>query len=354
MFIVDAHQDIAYNYFEHGRDFLRSVQEKRKRESTFDKMRGIATLGLANALRGRVGLVFGTLYIDPAWSPFASKVVYENPQEAHDGALRQLAYYVALAERDERIKIIRTQQNLAAFEATLSYSEDDGLNQMGIVILMEGADPIREPGEVVDWYGHGVRIIGPAWSETRYAGGTGRPGPLTPLGFELLGNMQELNMLLDLSHLAEEAYFQAIEKYEGSMIASHSNPRAYVESDRMLSDDMIRVLAERDGVIGLVAYNRFIQKGWKKGDPKSKVTVEDYVNMIDYICQMLGNARHVGIGTDWDGGFGSESIPDPFDSIQDLIQLEDVFKNRGYSEQDIAGMLRQNFLRKLNEVLPSA
>ena len=355
MFIIDAHQDIAYNHFEFGRDFLRPALETRKLEPVFDKGRGYATLSLPDALRGRVGMAFGTLYVDPAWSPYAEKISYETPQEAHDHALRQLDHYYELEERDSRITIIRTHADLNQFQNNLRYDEENGgLNTFGVVILMEGADPIREPEEIVMWYNKGVRIVGPAWSETRYAGGTQRPGPFTDLGFALLKIMQELNILLDLSHLAEEAYYQAIETYAGSIIASHSNPKKYYNTDRSLSDEMIHLLAERDGVVGVVGYNHFIKQSWVKGHPKSDVSIEDYVNIIDYICQMLGNAQHVGIGTDWDGGFGAESIPAPFNTIADLQLLEEALKNRGYTQDDIECIFSKNFLRKLTEVMPTA
>src|SRR5690606_20183539 len=141
----------------------------------------------------------------------------------------------------------------------------------GLVVLMENADPVLEPEQFEEWYERGVRIVGPAWQATRYAGGTGQPGPLTKLGFELLDIMAGLNVMLDLSHLAEQACLQAIDHYEDVIIASHSNPRKFRDSDRHLSDNTIRLLAERDGVMGIVPYNRFLSNTWQYGDPKKDV-----------------------------------------------------------------------------------
>jgi membrane dipeptidase len=174
------------------------------------------------------------------------------------------------------------------------------------------------------------------------------------LGRELLGVMGDLNMILDLSHLAEEAYFQAVEIYDGPLLASHSNPRRFVDSDRQLSDDMIRRLAERDSVMGIVAYNRFLKQGWKpETDKKSDVTVGVMLDMIDHVCQLTGSARHVGIGTDWDGGFGWESIPTPFDSHIDLWLMRDFLLKRQYSKSDVSQILSGNFLRILKQGLPT-
>ncbi len=354
--ILDAHQDIAYNYFEAGRDFRQPALKKRQHDNSPEilKSRGLATIGLPDALQGRVGIVFATLYSTPGWSRFPAKIRYNSPREAHEQAMRQLDYYRRLVDSDDRVVLIQTQSDLQMVLASWAEGCDEAEHRLGLVILMEGADPILEPPQAEEWFAKGVRIIGPAWSETRYAGGTGRPGPLTDLGHELLEVMASNGMILDLSHLAEKAYYQAIERYEGPMIASHSNPRHFLDSDRMLSDKMIALLAERDGVMGLVPYNGFMTPDWRPGDPKNHVTIEHYLDMIDYVCQLTGSARHVGIGSDWDGGFGSESIPHPFDTVADLWKLNDALLNRGFQVTDVQAVLSGNFLRLLQQGLPSS
>jgi membrane dipeptidase len=144
-----------------------------------------------------------------------------------------------------------------------------------------------------------------------------------------------------------------VDRYEGTaIIASHSNPRKFRNSDRHLSDDMIRRLVERDGVMGIVMYNNFLSDNWKKGDNRATLPYTVILDAIDYVCQLSGSAAHVGIGTDWDGGFGLESIPGGLDTVTDLWQLGDALRSRGYSEADVEAILGGNMLRKLRQSLP--
>ncbi len=361
--IVDAHLDIAMNQVALGRDFTQptwvtQARENKRPGAPYDGI-GVASVGLPDLLLGRVALVFGTLWVCP---PVVSApldqllplIGYETPQQAYAQALRQIDYYHRLADEHPRVDLVRTQAELDAVLATWTPGTDFAEHTLGIVISMEGADPIIEPKQLEEWVGRGVRAVGPAWMETRYTAGTGAPGRLTDLGRELLDVMADFNLLLDVSHMAEDAYLEAIDRYEGPLIASHSNPRRFVESDRHLSDVMLRRLAERDGVVGMVLYNRFIKDGWTPHrDRKTDATLQDVLDMIDHVCQVTGSARHVGLGTDWDGGFGWESIPAPLDSHLDLWQLRGGLARRGHTEDDINGILAGNFLRQLRASLPA-
>ncbi len=358
MIVVDAHEDIAYNVLCYGRDYRRAVRETRQLEAgtAAVQQRGNATLGLPDALAGRVGVIFGTLFVAPydgkddqPWS----KCSYKTPREAYQLAMQQADYYHRLADENPQVRLIQTQADLDAVLATWEDSPETTDPQLGLALLMENADPILEPRQFEEWYQRGVRLVGPAWEATRYCGGTGYPGPLTKLGEELLDVMAGFNAILDLSHMSEEAYLQAVERYEGTIIASHSNPRRFRNSDRHLSDLMIRLLAERDGVMGIVLYNRFLSDDWTKGSPKSTVPLVRVVDAIDYVCQLTGSAAHVGIGTDFDGGFGTESIPDGLDSVADLLALGTALRARGYAEADVAAILSGNMLRKLRQGLPT-
>lgn len=352
--ILDAHQDIAWNNAAFGRDFTRSVAAKRAQEGAlpYNPHRGIATTGLPDSLLGRVGVVFGTIFVAPAWAAENFPPGYKTPQEAYKLGLNQIDVYHRLAESNERVSLIRSCKELDAVLATWADGVDFEKHKLGIVISMEGADPIREPQAFEEWYERGVRAVGLAWSETRYSGGTGRPGPLTGLGRELLEVMQSFNVILDLSHTSEEAFLEAVERYGGPIIASHSNPRKFRNSDRHLSDDMIRRLAERDGVMGVVLWNAFLQEGWSNTDKKNAVTMDRIVGAIDHICQITGTARHVGIGSDFDGGFGTEAIPAELDSVADLGLIGKALTAHGYSPEDVHGVLCGNFLRKLRAALP--
>lgn len=353
MIVVDAHQDIAYNALYFGRDYRKSAYETRRVEGGTSH-NGIATAGLPNALLGRIAVVFSTLFVAPEGAPGMTPTspVYKTAREAYDLASQQLDYYHRLADETDRVRLIMTQADLDAVLATWADGKSFEEHVQGFVVLMENADPIIEPKQFEEWYERGVRVVGPAWAGTRYCGGTGQPGPLTNDGRGLLEVMASFNALLDLSHMAEESFLEAVERYEGAVIASHSNPRRFRSTDRHLSDDMIRRLAERDGVMGIVPYNRFLSDDWKPGDPRADVPLTLVADAIDYVCQVTGSAAHVGIGSDFDGGFGLASIPNGLDTVTDLLSIGGLLRERGYAENDIEAILGGNMLRKLRQILP--
>ena len=356
MLIVDAHEDIAMNVLHGGRDIRQSVAKIRRREDEIAAARGcalidspdLAMVALPEHRLGGVGLVFATLFTMPA----ALDTMTANAHE-------QLRYYHDLAAQDIGVRLITNQQELQQLTVDWSAARTPDDRPVGMVILMEGADALREPSDLPAWYAQGLRIVGPAWRGTRYAGGTGAPGPLTDLGRALLVEMERLGVTLDMSHMAEESFWQAIEQFHGTIIASHSNCRALVPTDRQLSDEMIRAIAERDGVIGTVMANSFLVAGWGKEDKdgnvnNSPVTLADVIRHIDHICQLTGSARHCAIGSDFDGGFGVESTPEAFDSVADLEKLASALAQAGYSEDDVTGIMGGNWLRLLARALPVA
>ena len=164
--------------------------------------------------------------------------------------------------------------------------------------------------------------------------------------------MAELGMILDVSHLAEEAFIEAVDRFEGRVVASHANPRARVPGQRQLSDAMIRRLAERDGVVGIVLYNAFLRPGWSKGNPREAVTVAEAAAAVDHVCQVVGDVAHVGLGSDFDGGFGAESAPLEMDTVADLGRIVPALGEMGYGDDEIAAVMGENWLRLLREALP--
>lgn len=357
MIVVDAHQDIAYNALQEGRDYTRSAYVKRRAEvrSGQADVLGLAANGLPEALLGRVAVVFATLFVEPAWSSFSGpekKLLYATAEQAYRQAIRQWDYYQRLVETHAQIDHIQTAADLDAVLATW----DDGVpmdqHHIGLVLLMEGADPIIEPRQLEEWVARGLRVVGLAWSETRYAGGTDRPGPLTPLGRELLDVMMDFNLVLDLSHTTEQGYLEALDRYEGPVIASHSNPAVLWNHQRNLTDLQIARLAERGGVIGVVMYNRFLNAEWHKGAPKQDTPFDVILAAIDHICQVTGSAAHVGIGSDVDGGFGANAMPNGIDTVADFLRIGDALLARGYRQDDVERIMSGNFLRILRRVLP--
>jgi len=361
LIVLDAHLDIAYNTIRNGRDFTQSVYKQRSREvGTPAENEGIITVALPEALLGRVGVAFGTIFVSPLTSAdFGdARISYSTPREAYQRALDQWAVYQDLADRGV-ITLINTQTDLAGVLDSWREGVRFEEHRFGVVLSMEGADPILEPEQFEEWYARGIRAVGLAWGGTRYAGGAvGQihdPSGLSGIGRDLLDVMGGLHAILDLSHMSEAAADESIDRYDGPLIASHSNSRHFVDHPRQLSDSTIRRLAERDGVIGLPLYNRFLKDGWKAGpNRKREVTLADQVlAAIDHICQITGSASHVGIGTDLDGGLGQQEIPAEVDNISDLWQLGALLRKRGYAEADVANILAGNFLRVLRRALPN-
>jgi len=341
---VDAHEDLAYNALSIGRDPRLSARAIRADETT-NPENGIATLGLDDLIQGNVRVVFATIYVSKGDGSSASNKKYTNAEQANALGQEQLAYYALLAA-DPRISLVTTR-------ADLKRVIDSSSPKIGLVLLMEGADPIIQPADASMWFEGGVRIIGPAWSQTRYSGGTGKPGPLTELGKELMREMSRAGIILDTSHMAEEAFFQALDLYEGTVIASHSNTRKFVPTDRQLSDEMILALVKRDAVIGAVFFNQFLKYQWRQlGADKKGVTFATVIDHIKHICDLAGDTTHCGIGTDFDGGFGMEATPDEIDTAADLQKFGDALASAGFKDAEIQGIMGGNWLRILERGLP--
>jgi membrane dipeptidase len=372
-FVVDGHLDLAYNALGWRRNYRRAARWTRQMEKGTSVVRGNGqcAVGLPDLLRGRVGIVFGTLYVNPARRQMdAAPLSYRDAQEAHTLGMAQLDYYHRWADQDKHVRVVESQGDLASVLTTWHLAVDaagrltpvtrDEVadfagHQVGIVPLMEGADPVLEPKELERWAERGLRIVGPAWAGTRYAGGTGEPGGLTKLGRELLEMIAGLGLVLDVSHLAQQALFEALEDFEGrpgTLIASHSNPQRIMPTERHLPDQAIELIAERRGVIGVVLFNAFLRRGWGTGSKKQEVTLDDVVRAIDHICQVTGSADYVALGSDFDGGFGAEAMPRELDTSRDLYKIGDELLQRGYDRDDVQKVMGSNWLRILKNALP--
>lgn len=383
MLIVDAHEDLAWSIISFGRDYTLSAREIRRSEqgTPIPLHNDDAMLGWSDYQRGNVGLVFATLYATPIrWASGGwDRLCYSDLREAGLVYRQQMDVYERLAdEHSDQFRWIRSLAELddllQRWETPPEFEEvEPGLsgqvfgtiaaasgevksgNPVGFVVLMEGADAVGDPGELEEWWQRGVRIIGPAWAGNRFCGGTREPGPLTGEGFALLERMSDLGFGLDLSHMDQQAVLQALDSYPGCLMASHSNAQALlkgVDSNRHLSDRVIRGIFEREGVIGVNFYNAFLKPGWARGNRREEVTIDRVIDQIDYLCQMAGDALHVGIGTDFDGGFGLQSVPVGIDSAADLSKLKEPLLGRGYSEQQCAAILGGNWISILRKVIP--
>ena len=264
----------------------------------------------------------------------------------------QLAWYRAMEDCGE-LRMIRTADDLS--RQLDEWNADPGRAPIGYLLSLEGSDSIRSLADLETAYGYGLRALGPAhYGIGRYALGHDQDGPLSADGRELLREMDQLGLILDLTHLSEPAFWDALDCYAGPVWASHHNCRALVNDPRQLADDQIRAVAERGGVIGLALDAWMIVPGWVKGTTTPRqagVSLKDAVNHIDHICQLLGNAQHTGIGTDLDGGFGTEQSPMDLDSIADVSRVIDILRERGYSEPEITRIAHGNFLEFVGEAL---
>ncbi len=360
--IIDAHQDLAWNMLNFGRDYTRSVTETRqlereKRGLGREKI-GDTLLGWPEYQTGRVAVIFATLFAAPARKCLGEwdRLCYRDFDEAHARYQVQLDVYHRLVdEHPDKFRLIQTRDDLHRLLREWDGRETEPC-PVGLVILMEGAEGVREVPELEEWFARGVRLIGPAWAGTRFCGGTGEPGPLTREGFALLEAMAGLGIGLDLSHMDEKAALQALDAYPGVLFASHANARTLLKgtsSNRFLSDRVIRGIVERDGVIGVVPYNRFLRAGWQKSDGKQAVTLYEVAAQIDYICQLAGDAYHVGFGTDFDGGFGWQSVPAGIDTIADLHKVAPLLAEKGYADDDLAAIFSRNWQTILENTLPN-
>ena len=352
MLVIDAHLDLSWNALQWNRDLLESTYTIRVKEGRMDgKGRAQNTVALPEMRHGRVAVSFATM-LARSTGQNAAHIDYGSGAQAYGIAQGQLAYYRAL-EADGHVRVLDDASSLRRHFAEWERWEEadaDPLNSppLGFVISMEGADPIRDPGQLKAWWEAGLRLLGPThYGPGRYAGGTGTELGLTALGKPLLQEMSRLGMLLDLTHLSDEAFWEAVAIYDGLVLASHNNCRALVPHQRQFSDEQLRLIFERDGVVGAAFDIWMLQPGFTRGGSNQGVFIDDVVDHIDHVCQLAGNSRHAAIGTDLDGGFGREQSPCDLDTIADLQRLPGKLAARGYAEADIRDIMYGNWLRLL-------
>ena len=354
MLIVDAHLDISSNALQGNRDLISSAYTIRTQEVRMSgKGRAQGTVAFPEMRQGRIALSFVTLFARATGRP-VPHADFASPIQSYGIAQGQLAYYHGLAEAGH-VRIITAPDNLDSHIAEWREWESDGGDSdstppLGFVISMEGADPILHPDQLETWVTAGLRLIGLThYGPGRYAGGTGTEIGLTELGPPLLSEMQRLGVILDLTHSSDEAFWEALEHYEGPVLASHNNCRALVPHQRQFSDAQLRAIFEREGVIGAAFDVWMLQPGWITGESSNAgITLDKVVDHIDYVCQLAGNSRHAAIGTDLDGGYGREQSPSDLDTIADLQKLVGLLEGRGYSTEDIAAIMHGNWLRFLH------
>ena len=351
-FIFDCHLDLSMNATEWNRDLTLPIGKIRELEKDlFDKPdRGNATVCLPELIKGNIGLCVATLisrYVKPN-NPLPG---WNSPEQAWAHAQGQLAWYRTMEDKGEMVQISDVKSLVKHIEKW----NNNSIKKIGYILSLEGADSIINIDYLYNLYDEGLRAIGPAhYGPGTYAFGTGSSGGIGKKGKELLKEIEKLNLILDVTHLCDQSFWETLDNYNGNLWASHSNTRTIVPDERQFSDDQIKELIKRGAVIGMAFDAWMMVPNWERGisNPvQKKLLIENIVDHIDHICQLTGSSNHIGLGSDLDGGFGKEQCPSDLDTIADLQKLDGILKKRGYSDDDINKIFNKNFIDFLIRVL---
>ncbi len=371
MLIFDAHLDLAMNALEWNRDLRRPIDQIRQRENgmTDKPDRAKGTVCLPEMRRGGIGLCVATQIARIEHNAYSPVFGWRSQEQAWAQTQGQLAWYRAMEEAGQMAQIkdaaglerhLKLWSNVAADVSPPVTSEDSRVltnaatqYPVGYILNLEGADSIVTLKHLERSYEQGLRAVGPAhYGPGVYANGTDATGGFNAKGRELLKEMERLGIILDVTHLCDDCFWEALDLFGGPMWASHQNCRALVPHNRQFSDEQIKALVERDAVIGAALDAWMLVPGWvrKKTTPEGVgLTLEKIVEHIDHVCQIAGSARRSGIGSDLDGAFGREQTPADLDTIADLARMPAMLKARGYSEEDVRLIAHGNFVRFLRE-----
>jgi membrane dipeptidase len=344
MLLIDAHLDLAMNALNWDRNLDLDLHEIRRAEAGMrEKGRARGTTSLPEMRKAEVAVSLATV-LDRTARPGNPMPGSACQEISYAKAQGQLAYYRVL-EAQGKVRMLADWPSLDRHFA--AWQERGAAEPLGFILSMEGADPIVWPGQVASWWEDGLRVVGLShYGVSAYAYGTSTEGGLTGPGRDLLREMEAVGMILDLTHLSEPAFWEAASAFRGPVLASHNNCRALVPGDRQFSDEQIREIVNRGGVIGVALDAWMLYPGWVKGETENTVVSLDAVaDQIDHICQVAGSARHAGIGSDLDGGYGTEQCPYDLDTIADLQKIPDLLRRRGYNSDDIRAIMHGNWLR---------
>lgn len=354
MLIFDAHLDLSLNAIEYNRDLRQSVHEIRRTESGLSDLKGrsAGTVAFPEMRQGGVGICVATL-LAGCMKPAGPVGAWESPEQAWAMTQGQLAWYRAM-EADQQLRQIKSVDDLE--QHLQAWSQGKAETPIGYLLSLEGADSLRTLDDLADAHASGLRALGPAhYGVGRYALGHDQEGSLSSKGASLLHEMDQLQMILDVTHLAEKTFWDALDLYSGPIWASHHNCRALVDDPRQLTDHQIRELAARDAVIGVALDVWMIVPRWKRGESNHSnhpgANFAALADHVDHMVQLLGTTKHVGIGTDLDGGYGTEQSPSDLDTIADLNIFLEILRARGYDEEDLRGICHLNFIRFLRSHL---
>ncbi len=349
--LFDFHLDLSMNAMEWNRDLTWTVSDIRASEKgmTDKPDRGNNTVSFSSMREGNIGLCVATLiarYVHkgnplPGW---------HSPEQAWAQTQGQLAWYKAM-EHQGHLRQITNLRELNEHLAQWNSAPESC--PIGYILSLEGADSFYNLDRLELAYEQGLRAVGPAhYGPGTYAQGTDATGSIGQKGKALLKEMERLGIILDATHLCDVSFWEAMDCFHGPVWASHQNCRALVNHNRQFTDEQFKELISRGAVIGAPLDAWMMVPGWERGKSTPKatnLTLNTMIDHMDHICQLAGNTLHVAIGTDLDGGFGTEQCPADLDTIADLQKLPSMLSSRGYTSKDIENIFHNNWLRFLKK-----
>ncbi|GAA1011153.1 peptidase [Acrocarpospora pleiomorpha] len=288
--------------------------------------------------------------------------VSANWEYLPEGALRRalqqvVAFQRAVAENPAEVAAVRTREDLRR-------AADAG--RIAMILSMEGAEPLGYSEELADIFWQlGVRVFGLTWNRRNpYAEGCNEPGGggLSRLGRRLVARLRGPGAVIDLAHASERTFYDVVELYDGPLLVSHGNCRAVCDTPRNYDDAQLTALAERGGVVGIMATPGTV-------DP-DKPTLERLLDHVDHAVQVMG-PDHVALGADFfqqvsrSGAvrrspdsmrppeMGEDTAVAGFETPLDYPRLAEGLRDRGYADAELSGILRDNLLGFLGRALPS-
>lgn len=313
--IIDGHTDYVLSLLETGRDFLTESDS--------------GHVDLPRARRGNVAAMLSAVFIRDAYLPGQALA---RTLRAVDRLLE------TIAASGGRMQLVT---NVAELERCLR----DGT--FGAILHFEGAEAIDPEFAVLRLgYRLGLRSLGLTWSRPNiYAEGVGpedRGRGLTQLGRALVRACNELGVLLDVSHLNDAGFWDVIEFSTQPVVASHSNCRALCAVPRNLTDEQIRALAAKGGLLGINFHVGFLRAGAERPED---VSLGDVIAHIDHVAELVG-VDYVAFGSDFDGATMPRDLPD----VAALPWLVEALLRHGYDDAAVSKICYENWLRVFRTV----
>ena len=353
MLIFDSHLDLALNGVDWNRDMRMDIPEIRAQEHMLGMTapgRRTNTVSFPELRKGKVGVGVATVLSRQEQS-INHPLGRTTAEACYAMAMSHLFYYKAM-ERSGWMRPIKTRRELSQHVSDWKANPAD--TPFGYILSMECADPVLDPDNIHEWHENGLRAIGIThYGANRYGGGTRCEVGLAVDALPLLRNIEQLGIALDMTHLSDKAFWQVTDRFNGRVLASHQNARKFCDWQRQFSDEQLKYVIKKDGVIGVAFDAVMLQPGWIRGVSVPEVTIERAVENIDHVCQLAGNCRNTGIGSDLDGGYGFDQCPADLNTIADLQKIPELLSKRGYKPADVEAVMHGNWLRFFSEVLPS-